>query len=143
MIRDSKTIMKNATMYGLANALLFAGLFPLLCIARDIGSNVVLGAISGAVSGILISVVVGTFDQMLLRKEVTTGVVSWPGLNAIIGALTGALITTGVVISVVQLVGFVSKSQIPIVFGVPLCLLIGIPLGIMVGLLIGASWRSR
>lgn len=140
---DLKAIMKNATIYGLASALLFAGLFPLLCISRDIGSNVVLGAISGVVSGILISIVVGMFDHIQIRKEIATGVVSWPRLNIFVGALTGAFITTGIVISMVQLVGFVSNSQIPIIFGVPLCLLIGIPLGIMIGLLIGASWHTR
>jgi len=143
MIRDWKRISNNAVMYGLASALLFAGVFPLLCISGTLVSNVVLGAVSGAVSGILISIVVGMFDQVLIRKESTTGIVSWPGSNVIVGALTGAFITTGIVISMVQWVGFVSNSQIPIIFGVPLCLLIGIPLGIMIGLLIGASWHSR
>lgn len=138
-----KTITTNAAMYGLASAVLFAGIFPLLCISGTLTSNVILGAISGIFSGVLISIMVGMFDQMLIRKEITTGVVTGSGANVIFGALTGAFITTGIVISMIQLVGIVSNSQVPIVFGVPLCLLIGIPLGIMIGLLIGASWRSR
>ena len=141
MNKNWKMIVKNGMLYGAASAFLFAGLFPMLCISNQIGSDLVMGAISGAVSGLLISLVVGSFDLAFARRESVRGIIVWSGLNPVIGALTGAAVTTAVIITMVQVVGIMGNISVPMIFGVPLCLLVGTPLGIIIGLPIGASWR--
>ena len=143
MSRNWKVATENAVLYGLVSALLFAGVFTLLRISGAFFSDVFWGAIAGASSGILISVVVGLFDQVLTHKQIAPSFITRTGSNSIFGTLAGALITTGVIVFVVQLTGFVNRPQIPVVFGVSLCCVIGTVLGVVIGLPIGASWQSK
>ena len=141
--RNWQSITASSVMYGLASALLFAGIFSLLGISGDRGGDIIFGAHSGAFSGVLISLSVGVIDQALARKEIITGAVTWTVSNSIVGFIAGALITTGTFFILVQLTGFVSLTQLRSIFNLPLCCLVGIPLGTIIGLLIGASWRSK
>ncbi len=63
--------------------------------------------------------------------------------NAIVGLLAGALIASGTIFVMVQLVGFIGTTQLRSIFDLPLCCSVGIPLGVIIGSLIGASWRSE
>ncbi len=141
--RNWQSITTSSVMYGLVSALLFAGVFSLLGISSEPGDDMLFGALSGAFSGLLISLVVGVIDQALARKEIITGAVTWTVSNSIVGFIAGALITTGIFFILVQLTGFVSLTQLRSIFDLPLCCLVGIPLGIIIGLLIGASWHSK
>lgn len=139
MTKNWKIITESSVLYSLATALLLASVFSLLNISGTLSIDIVLGAISGALSGILISVVVGVLDQAFTRKRVNARVTS----NLIIGFLAGALITSGILFSMVQLVGLVSTIQLQSIFDLPLCCSVGMPLGVIIGSLIGASWRSE
>lgn len=143
MSRNWQSITTSSVMYGLVSALLFAGVFSLLSISNEPGDDMLFGTLSGAFSGLLISLVVSVIDQALARKEIITGAVTWTVSNSIVGFIAGALITTGIFFILVQLTGFVSLTQLRSVFDLPLCCLVGIPLGTIIGLLIGASWHSK
>lgn len=139
MTRNWKMIVESSGMYGLVTALLLASVFSLLNISGELGVDIVLGGISGALSGILISVVVGVLDQVFTRKGVNARSTS----NLIVGFLAGALITSGIIFSLVQLVGLASTIQLQSLFDLPLCCSVGMPLGIIIGSLIGVSWRTE
>lgn len=129
-------IVESSAMYGLVTALLFAGVFSLISISGTLSRDMIFGAITGAPVGILISVVVGVVDRGLTR-----GAGMLP--NAIVGLLAGALIASGTIFVMVQLVGFIGTTQLRSIFDLPLCCSVGIPLGVIIGSLIGASWRSE
>jgi len=136
-----RLLTKNGMMYGLVSAVLFAGVFTILGLSEGFASDIYLGAAAGVISGFLIATIVGGVDLLLTRKKAASGILAWRGLNPVIGALAGAIITTAVFIVMVQLVGCTGHPQTLAVFGVSLCCLIGVPLGVIIGLPIGASWR--
>lgn len=139
MTRNWKLITESSVMYGLVTALLLASVFSLLNISGALGIDIVLGGISGALSGILISVVVGLLDQVFTRK----GINARSSSNLIVGFLAGALITSGIIFAMVQLVGLTSTIQLQSLFDLPLCCSVGMPLGIIIGSLIGVSWGTE
>lgn len=141
MNKNASRFPLRAVGFGILGAALFAGVFVLLGLSQNTLDDLVFGAVVGVLSGIMIAVVVGVINQMLVQQKKAADLVGCSICNAIIGAFSGAIVTTFVVIIMVSLMQFPSHPSNPQFWGVFLGRLVGMPIGIVMGLTIGGSWR--
>ena len=141
MKKNSMILSLRAIGFGVLGAALFAGVFALLGLSQNTIEDLVFGTVVGILSGILVALVVGVINQVVMLQKSEVDLVSCSICNAIIGAFSGAIITTFVVIVMVSLMHFPANPTNPEFWGVFLGRLVGTPIGIVMGLTIGGSWR--
>ena len=138
MKRNNLSLLQNGIAYGLTSALLYAGVISLIDLAGKFSGNIYCGAAVGFVSGFFISTVIGVVDDLLSRGKINNNLFGWTYANVIIGAFTGAIVSTLAVIFLVPLIAGTGESS---AWCVMMGRLIGTPLGILIGIIIGVSWQ--
>lgn len=141
MNKNLRTLPLGAIGFVILGAALFAGVFALLGLSQNTIEDLVFGTVVGILSGIVVALVVGVINQALIQQKKEMDLVGCSICNAIIGAFSGAIVTTFVVIVMVSLMHFPANPANPEFWGVFLGRLVGTPLGIVMGLTIGGSWR--
>jgi hypothetical protein len=138
-----EAITRNAMLFAVVGAVLFAAVFGFLGQSIEVADYVLLGALSGALVGASVSVVVGVAEQERIRHVGDVVSAAWTTINAIIGMLAGAITALIAVIVLVPATGCGcdTRSLSLFAWGVFLARLVGAPLGVVLGLIIGASWR--
>lgn len=141
MNKNWKATSLNAVGFGLLGAALFDTIFVLLGLSQNTVDNLVLGMFVGALSGMLIAVVVSVVGQELMAQKNNGSLLGWYISNAFIGAFTGATVTTYGIIVVVSLIDFPVYASNLIFWGEFIGRLFGTAFGMVTGLTIGAGWN--
>ena len=141
MNKNWKMVSLNAIGFTILGAALFATLFALLGLARTTIDDLIFGASVGASSAMVTAVIVGLITHELMAQQKKASLTDWSIANAIIGAFTGAIVTTFAVMVMVSLTGFPVHATDPLFWAVALGRLIGPTFGMGLGLMIGASWQ--
>lgn len=141
MNKNWKATSLNAVGFGLLGAALFDTIFVLLGLSQNTVDNLVLGMFVGALSGMLIAVVVSVVGQELMAQKNNGSLLGWYISNAFIGAFTGAIVTTYGIIVVVSLIDFPVYASNLIFWGEFIGRLFGTAFGMVTGLTIGAGWN--